>query len=270
MELDPIVILLLALGAGLYIRAIVRLGKRGYKVSVGQQSLWWIGMALMTFGLVGPPAAYSDQLFWAHMTEHILIADLAVPFLLAGTRTPVGLFMPPKDLLVAVFRNRVLRRLGSFVTKPLVALPLSALVLYGWHLAPAFTNATQHPLIHALQHQSFILASVLFWWPAIEPNRRPLPAPLWKIGYILAGRMASILMGALFLVSNRPFYSGLYAKSDATFGITPLADQQIGASLMMTTDVIVMMTMLGIFFALAAKEHDRKERAESARTSAST
>ena len=264
MELDPVVIALLALTAGLYIRAIVRLTRRGYKVPLVQQGLWWTGMTLLTFGLVGPPAAFSDELFWAHMGEHLLIADLAVPFLLAGVRTPVGLFMPPKDLLVAIFRNRFLRRLGAFVTKPLVALPLSGLVLYSWHLAPAFTTATQTPWIHALQHQSFILASVLFWWPAIEPNRRPLPAPLWKIGYLLAGRMASILMGALFLVSNRAFYQGLYGKSDALHGITPLADQQIGASLMMTTDVIVMMTMLIIFFVLAAKEHDRSELAEKA------
>jgi cytochrome c oxidase assembly factor CtaG len=264
MELDPVVIALIALSGALYVRAIVRLSRRGYRVPRVQQGLWWIGLTLMTFGLVGPPAAYSDELFWAHMGEHLLIADLAVPFLLAGVRTPVGLFMPPKDLLVAIFRNSFLRRLGGTITKPLVALPLSVLVLYSWHLAPAFSTATQTPWLHAIQHQSFILASVIFWWPAIEPNRRPLPAPLWKIGYLLAGRMASILMGALFLVSNRPFYQGLYGKSEALHGITPLADQQVGASLMMITDVVVMMTMLVVFFVLSAREHDRDERAETA------
>ncbi len=263
-ELDPFVIGLLVLAAGLYVRAVRRLAHRGFSVPLTQQTMWWVGMGLLAFGLVGPPAASSDELFWAHMAEHLLIADLAVPFLLAGIRTPVGLFMPPKDLLVAIFKNRALRRLGALVTKPLVALPLSVFVLYAWHLAPAFTGATQQPWLHALQHQSFILANVIFWWPAIEPNRRPLPAPLWKIGYLLAGRMASILMGALFLVSNRPFYSGLYAKTEALHGITPLADQQIGASLMMTTDVVIMMVMLGVFFALAAQENDRKEKASQA------
>ncbi len=270
MVFDPVVVCLIALAAGLYIRATVRLKRRGYKVPMIQQCLWWIGMSLLTFGFVGPPAAMADELFWAHMAEHLLIADLAVPFLLAGVRTPVGLFMPPKDLLVAVFRNRVLRAVGGFVTRPLVALPLSVFVLYSWHLAPAFSGATRDPLIHAFQHQSFLLASVIFWWPAIEPNRRPLPAPLWKIGYLLAGRMASILMGALFLVSNRAFYGDLYASTEKAHGITPLADQQIGASLMMITDVVIMMTMLGVFFALAANENDRKERAEAAQQTAST
>ena len=264
MELDPVVIALISLAAGLYVRAVLRLKRRGYRVPPFQQAMWWIGIFLTTFGLVGPPAASSDELFWAHMAEHLLIADLAVPFLLAGIRTPVGLFMPPKDLLVAVFKNTTLRRLGGFVTKPLVALPVSVFVLYAWHLGPAFTGATQQPWLHALQHQSFILANVIFWWPAIEPNRRPLPAPLWKIGYLLAGRMASILMGALFLVSNRAFYGGLYSKTEATHGLTPLADQQIGASLMMITDVVIMMVMLGVFFALSAQENDRQERAASA------
>ena len=270
MQLDPVVIALIALLAGLYTRAIIRLSARGYKVPRIQQALWWIGIALMTVGLIGPPAAYSDELFWAHMGEHLLIADLAVPFMLAGVRTPVGLFMPPKDLLVALFRSRFLRAVAGFVTKPLVALPLSVLVLYSWHLAPAFSTATQTPWVHALQHQSFILASAIFWWPALEPNRRPLPAPLWKIGYLLAGRMASVLMGALFLVSNRPFYQGLYGESEALHGITPLADQQIGASLMMITDVVVMMTMLVIFFVLSAREHDRNETAETARGQTTT
>lgn len=258
-QLDPIPALLILLGSALYIRAVRRLRRRGYAVPASQQALWWIGIALTSTGLLGPSAAWSDRLFWAHMTEHILIADLAVPFLLAGIRTPVGLFMPPKDLLVAVFRNAFLRRLGSLITKPLVALPISVAVLYAWHLAPAFGAATRDPWVHALQHQSFVLASVIFWWPAIEPARRPLPAPLWKIGYLLAGRMASVMMGMLFLVSTRPFYGDLYAEGEHGQQITAIFDQQVGASIMMVTDVLVMMTMLGVFFALSAREADRAD-----------
>ncbi|MCX6388203.1 MAG: cytochrome c oxidase assembly protein [Solirubrobacterales bacterium] len=256
---DPGVLALLLLGAGLYIRAVVRLSRRGYRVPRLQQAFWWTGMTLLTAGLLGPPAAYSDELFWAHMTEHLLIADLAAPFLLAGIRTPVGLFMPPKEVLVLVARNKPLRGFMSFLTKPVVALPVSVIILYGWHLDPAFTAATTNPWVHALQHQSFLIGNLLLWWPAIEPTKRPMPAKLWKVGYLLAGRMASILMGALFLVSSRPFYAKLYGAGDAKHGITSLTDQQIGASIMMVTDVIVMMIVLGIFFSLAAAEGARSD-----------
>lgn len=262
---DPAPVLLILLGASLYVRAVRRLSRRGYRVPAGQQALWWTGLSLTAVGLIGPPAAWSDQLFWVHMTEHILIADLAVPFLLAGIRTPVGLFMPPKDLLVAIFRSARLRRAGSFVTRPLVALPVSVAVLYAWHLAPAFGAATRDPWVHALQHQCFVLANAIFWWPAIEPARRPLPAPLWKIGYLLAGRFASVMMGALLIVSTRPFYGDLYAGGERSQQIAAVFDQQVGGSIMMITDVVVMVSMLAVFFALSAREADRVDAAAAAR-----
>lgn len=263
-EFDPVVIALLALGAGLYARAVRRLAKRGYRVGRVQQACWWLGLACVGFGLLGPLAALSDKLLSAHMAEHLLVADIAAPFLLAGIRTPVGLFMPPRDLLVAAARSHPLRSFGRFITRPLVALPLYILVLYGWHLAPAFTTATQTPLVHALQHQSFLLANVILWWPAIEPARRPMPAPLWKAGYLLGARMASVLMGAVFLVSNRAFYSDLYSSSAPAYGYTALSDQQAGASIMMVTDVVMMLGILAFFFARAASEGAAKDAAGDA------
>jgi putative copper resistance protein D len=268
-ELDPVVILLLALSAGLYARAVRRLSRRGYSVPRLQQACWWTGLLLVGSGLLGPLAALSDKLLSAHMAEHLVIADIAAPFLIAGIRTPVGLFMPPRDVLVAVARNRPVRVIGQFVTKPLVALPLYVLVLYGWHLAPAFTSATETPLIHALQHQSFLIANLILWWPALEPSKRPMPAPLWKVGYLLGARMASVLMGAVFLVSNRPFYGNLYSTTAPDYGFTALSDQQVGASIMMVTDVIMMMAILAFFFARAASAGAAKDAAEDARRSAS-
>ena len=264
LQLDPGVVVLLLLVAGMYVRAVRRLSKRGYSTPWHQQTFWWIGMSLLTFGLCGPSAAYADQLFWAHMSEHLLIADLAAPFLLAGIRTPVGLFMLPKDVLVPLARSTILRRLGGFVTRPLIALPIYVFVLYAWHLGPAFEAATRDSAVHALQHQSFLLANLLLWWPAIEPNRRPMPAPLWKVGYLLAARMASVLMGALFLVSNRAFYADLYAPGDRLHGISPVLDQRIGASIMMITDVVIMMTTLVIYFALAAADGARQDARDDA------
>ena len=263
-DLNPVVIALLLLGAGLYARAIKRLSGRGYSVPKPQQVSWWVGLGILATGLLGPLAASADELFWKHMAEHLLIADIAVPFLLIGIRTPVFLFMPPREILVLVARTRVLRRVGGFITKPLVALPVSILVLYAWHIGPLFEGATRNPLIHALQHQSFILANVILWWPALEPSKRPMPAELWKIGYLLAGRMGSILMGALFLVSNRAFYPDLYGASAARNGLTAASDQHIGAGLMMLTDVVVMMTVLAAFFIKAANEGARKDAEEDA------
>ena len=269
LELNPVVISLLLLGAGLYLRAVKRLSGRGYRVPRLQQASWWTGLGILTVGLLGPFAAAADELFWKHMAEHLLIADVSVPFLIVGIRTPVFLFMPPKEILVLVARTKLLRSVGGFITKPLVALPASTLILYAWHIGPLFEAATHNQVVHALQHQSFILANLILWWPALEPSKRPMPAELWKIGYLLAGRMGSILMGALFLVSNRAFYPDLYGESAARHGLTAASDQHIGAGLMMLTDVVVMLTVLAIFFTKAANEGARRDaEADATRRSA--
>lgn len=262
--LDPGVIALLALAAVLYARAVRTLSRRGFHVPRLQQGFWWIGMALLATGLLGPTAAAADELFWTHMAEHLLIADIAAPFLIAGIRTPVFLFIPPRAILVIVARSGPLRRLGRFVTRPLVALPLSIATLWVWHFGPLFEAATREPAIHALQHQSFLLANFILWWPALEPARRPMPAPLWKVGYLLAGRMGSVLMGALFLVSNRAFYPDLYGETAPRHGLTVLADQQVGAGLMMVADVVIMLSVLAIFFAQAAAQGARKDEEQAA------
>lgn len=261
---DPVIISLIALSAGLYARAIRRLGRRGYQVPRVQMLCWWVGLGLLAIGLLGPLASLSDELLSAHMAEHLLIADFSAPFLLAGIRTPVGLFMPPKPLLKSVARRKRLRALFGFITKPIPAIVIYVLVLYGWHLGPAFTDATNSAPIHALQHQSFLVANLILWWPALEPNRRPMPAPLWKVGYLLGARMASVLMGAFFIVSNRAFYPNLYARTAPEHGYSALSDQQLGGDIMMVADVVMMLIILGFFFARAAAAGAAKDAAEDA------
>jgi putative copper resistance protein D len=258
-QLDPIVIALLVLGGLLYARAVHRLKGRGYVVPVGQRACWWFGLSLLAFGLLGPLAALSDQLLSAHMAEHLLVADLCAPFLIAGIRTPVGLFMPPKALLKSAARSKPLRSFTGFITKPIPAIFIYIAVLYGWHIGPAFTGATDNDAIHALQHQSFLIANLILWWPALEPARRPMPAPLWKVGYLLGARLASVLMGAFFLVSNRAFYPSLYAKTAPQHGYTALSDQQLGGDIMMIADVVMMLAILGFFFARAAAAGAEKD-----------
>jgi hypothetical protein len=60
------------------------------------------------------------------------------------------------------------------------------------------------------------------------------------------------------------FYSDLYGETAPQFGMTALADQQMGAGLMMITDVVMMMTILGVFFVAAAADGERKDAARTA------
>ena len=64
------------------------------------------------------------------MGEHILLADLGAPLLLAGLRNPVLVFFLPRDVLVPLARSPRLRGAFRWLRQPLVALPVYTLVLY--------------------------------------------------------------------------------------------------------------------------------------------
>ncbi|MFL5825432.1 MAG: cytochrome c oxidase assembly protein [Thermoleophilaceae bacterium] len=255
---DPGVIALLALSIGLYWRAVHVLGRRGYHVPPGQQVCWYAGVACLAVGLLGPPDALADDLFVAHMGEHLLIADIAGPLLLFGIRTPVLVFLLPKPILVPLAHRKRLRAAFRFLRRPLVAIPVFALVLYGWHLAGPFDAALRHPSLHALQHLSFVAASMLVWWPAVEPQRRHMSGELWKIGYILGARIISMFLATALIFARSPYYS-FYGDRPREHGLSPLTDQQVGGGLMLGLDVIVMLFALSFFFWSAAKENDRRE-----------
>ena len=256
---DPIVLALIALACWLYVRALGIIRRRGLHVSRGQQACWWIGIAFVTIALNGPLDAYDDQLLSAHMGQHLLLGELSAPFLLAGMRAPLLLFLLPRPALVTLARQRRLRRLFGVLRRPLVALPLYVLSVYSWHVGFLFEGAVRHPLVHVLQHESFLVANLLLWWPVMEPNKRQMPGQLWKIGYIFAARMATMFLGMLFVFTRPILYAGAYGTGERPFGFSPLFDQQTAGGMMMTLDIAVMFGALVWFFWNAAKQEDRDQ-----------
>lgn len=261
-SLDPAGIAVVALLLGLYLRAVRVLGRRGYRVPRGQQACWFVGVAMIAVGLLGPLDRLADDLLTAHMAQHLLIADLAAPFLLAGMRTPVLFFMLPKPLFVRLARRRRLRAAFKFVRRPLVALPIYVAIFYTWHFSFAFDGALRNGYVHALQHESFVLGALLVWWPAIEPVKRTMPGELWKAGYILGARMLGMFVGVALVVARHPSYSW-YADRGHSHGLSALTDQQIAGGLMMSVDIVVMMAALAFFF-WRASEADQRESPDRA------
>lgn len=257
---DPAVIALIAGAAALYARAVAVLSRRGYSVPRWQQVAWYGGLTLTAIGLLSPIDGLGEELLSAHMAQHLLIADLAAPLLLVGIRTPVYAFLLPRSVLVPLARQERLRRAFRWLRQPLVAIPLWILILYGWHFAFAFQAALDSDLVHALQHQSFVIGAVLVWWSVIEPKRRRLPGELWKVPYLLGARLAGMFLGMAFIVMRTPAYDH-YEATAREHGLSPLTDQQIAGGMMLGLDLVVMLFAVGFFFLRSAQDHDRAERA---------
>lgn len=260
---SPAVIALLGMAFVLYVRAVARLRSRGYAVPRLQQAAWHGGLVLMAVALVSPVDALGGELLGLHMAQHLIIADLAAPLLLAGMRWPIHVHLLPRPVLVALARRRRLRRGFAFARHPITAVVLYVLLLYGWHYAPLMNAAVRSDWVHTLQHQSFVLGSILVWWPALEPHRRRLRGELWKIGHILAARIGGMFLGMALIAMRQPVYE-VYAESAPRHGLSPVADQQLAGGLMLSLDFFVVLFALSFFFWHAAREEDRSLTAASA------
>ena len=261
---DPAVIALL-LGAGtLYVRAVRVLARRGYSVPLRQQTAWHAGVGLTAVGLLSPIDGLGEELLSAHMAQHLLIADLAAPLLLIGIRTPVYAFLLPRPVLVPLARRTHLRRGFRWLRQPLVAIPVWVLILYGWHFSFAFEAALSSPIVHALQHETFLLGAVLVWWSVIEPTRRRMPGHLWKVPYLLGARVSGMFLGMGFILLRTPAYGEFYGRTAPAHGFSPLTDQQLAGGMMLGLDLLVMLFCVGFFFHRSAQDAERAERRERA------
>jgi putative membrane protein len=267
--LDPGAVLGIAVAEGLYLRALLVLSARGVSATRAQVVLWHLGIALWIAGLLSPIHTLGEELLSFHMAQHLLIADLAAPLLLAGARNPVLMFLLPRDVLVPLARRRRLRGAFRFLRRPLVAIPIYVLVLYGWRFTFMFESAVRSPFVHALQHASFIGIGLLVWWSVLEPKRRRLRPELWKIGHILGARLLGMMLGMAFVFLREPIYTDVYGTGERRFGLTPVDDQQIAGGLMITVDIYLMLFALSFLFYRAAQASAREEEAERATYAAS-
>ena len=238
----------------LYVRAVQRLSGRGFQVPAWQQVAYHAGMLLWAVGLLSPVDRLGEEGLTMHMVQHLLIADIAAPMILIGIRSPVMLFVPPRPLLVAFARRRPLRASFRMLRRPLVAVPLYVLVLYGWHFAFAFEAAVRYDLVHVLQHASFVAIGILVWWSALEPKRRRVPGELWKIPYLIGARLAGMFLGMAFVITREPVYTEVYGSGERGLGLEAVADQQIAGALMLVTDGLIMFGTLCFFFWRASRD----------------
>ena len=263
--MDLTAIYLLLLPAALYVRAVRVLAGRGYRVPVLQQVCWFAGLASIGAALLSPLDELGEtDLLSAHMGQHLLIGDFAAPLILLGLRSPVYAFLLPRPVLVPLARSDPLRRFFRFIRQPWIAAPLWIVILYGWHLPAAYEAALRSPALHALQHQTFIIGSLLVWLSVLEPARRRVPGGLWKIAHITGVRFAGMFLGMAFLLIRHPVYEGFYGQRAVEHGLTPLEDQQIAGALMLGVDLVVMLGALTFFFLRTGQDFDREEALKSA------
>ncbi len=245
-QLVPVALIALA-----YAKRVRTLARRGQPVPGWRAWLFGTGIFLVLVALVTPiDAAGEDEFLWAHMTQHLLLGDLAPLACVAGLTGPI---------LRPVLSIHVFNRLRA-LTHPLVALPLWALDLYLWHLPFLYQAALHHSVVHALEHAMFFGFGALMWAPVVEV----LPGPMWfgtgwKLGYIVAVRLIETVLGNVFLWSGGVFYP-YYANVPHSLGITAQSDQGIAGGVMMIEGSIVTICAIAWLFLRLAQEGELRQK----------
>lgn len=233
---------------------------------------WWktacyySGLATGVLSVVSPIDRLGEHHFFMHMVQHELIMLVAIPLLLLGAPTTPVLRGMPRWLRIGVVAKIVRQRVVRFgwrgLTHPLVALGISQGVIVAWHLFPGWYNqAVEHDGIHYVQHFSFALGALLFWWNIIDPA--PLRAPmgyLLRIAYVLAGSTAQSAIAAMITLADRPLFD-VYVKARPIFDLTPLSDQELGGLIMWVPGQMVHLGVMGALFgvwALKSEQHQRE------------
>jgi cytochrome c oxidase assembly factor CtaG len=201
-----------------------------------------------------------DYLFSMHMTQHILLGDIA-PLLLLLSLSRV--IMRPATRRFHSFERRLGRLAGPFT---FIAIWFA--LLYFWHIPTFYVAAIQHPLVHALEHLCFFTAGVAVWWPLIQPvPMRYKLSGLATLVYVLAAKLGLGILG-LYLTWSKSVAYDYYEHVPRIWGLSAVQDQNVGGAIMMVEQSLVLVTTFTILFVrmLLQSEEDerRRERLEDA------
>ena len=225
--LQVLVAALLAVSLSGYATGVARLWRRagvGRGIRVREAVAFGAGWATVAVALYSRVDVLSDRSFAVHMGQHEMLMIVAAP-LLAASRT--------YEAWSWALRRRGVRALASvtagwrWLAAPVRAWWLHAAALWLWHVPALFLAALANPSIHALQHASFFLSALLFWWAVFGSRRRNHQGT--ALALLVTTMLQMNALGLLLTFAPEPWYA---TDEPPPWGLTALEDQQVGALIM--------------------------------------
>ena len=257
-ETPPTVLIGVALALVRFVQACVRLRRRRAEHAPWTRALLFgAGLALLVVPLVSPLDHVGDEeLLSAHMLQHVLIGDAAPALLVTAVRGPLLFFLLPPVLLRPLAAFRPLRAFLSVLLRPLVSLGLWAVAIVAWHVPTAYDYAAANPLVHDLEHVSFVVAGTLAWTQLVDPARHGRLRRPQRVFFALAMLALTQPRVDVLLFSSGAAYPRYAAQPDRLFGLSPLTDQRLAGVVMMVEQLLT----LGICVALLLRPYLQERR----------
>ena len=252
---DPTALIGIPLAAILYARGLRSLERR--RIHDGRRTAsFYIGLIALFIALVSPLDALSDELFLAHMGQHMLLMFFAVPAIQIGAPViPLMRGIPRplrKRVAIPIFKSPFVRCALRNLFRPLIAWPLFIGLLMGWHVPAAYEAALNNEAVHLIEHFTFALGAYLWWWNVIDPA--PLRASLSylaRVPFVFITIVPTFVLGAFLTFAPNAFYPH-YELTAPAYGITALEDQEIGGVIMWIPGsfVVAAALLLSLYYAV--------------------
>jgi cytochrome c oxidase assembly factor CtaG len=265
---NPVVILALVAAAVLYTRAYRRARVHSDALGAGHWVPYGAGLLAIAIALLSPIDSIGDRwLLSAHMSQHVLLSDIAPALLVLGLRAPLLPLGLSKQTLQAVapggrkFASRVLAK----ATSPWLAIPLWAIATWVWALPSVFDYAAQHPVVHAFEHATLFYTGLALWWLIVDPlpraRLRPHGERLALLGF---SRLASAAVCLPLTWLSHTEYP-LYAGAPRAFGISAINDQHLAGAGMCFVELLVFgIAFAAVFISMLGRSDARVALAERA------
>lgn len=241
--------MLLLVATTLYVRRWRAVG-----ASLGRLACFCGGITLLAVALLSPVDGLGEQLFFMHMTQHVIMLDLAPVLILLGLTKMI--LRPATRRLVPV------ERALGVLAHPVFAIAAYVTVMWAWHVPALYDAALRHPAVHVLEHMSFAAAGGLYWWHLLSPIRaRHRLGGMGPVVYMVATKLFVGLLGVALAFAPEAIYD-VYEQPPDYWGLTAADDQAVGGLVMATEQSIVMGIALVFLFVRALGESDREQERE--------
>jgi cytochrome c oxidase assembly factor CtaG len=199
------------------------------------------GLIIVAIALMSAIDLLAGQYFFIHMIQHLLLVMIAPPLLLIANPMPFMLWGMPdawrrklgKGLSQLLRKNAPFRQGLRSATNPGLIWLIWVVSLIGWHDPGMYNAALRNDFIHDVEHLTFFLAAMLYWWLITGAGPRihkqfSLPG---RIVFTIAAVPPNMALGVVLSFVNNPVYT-YYLTAPRLWPIEVLTDQKIGGVIM--------------------------------------